>query len=1085
MLLNTGGMPGDPALSITDVTSITMVDAAAISAQPMDQIIEDGTNAVFSVTASGASLNYQWQESTDGGVTFTDIPGAINSNYSFSANVGDNGSRYRVVVSDGGNVCAPAVSSTATLQVYPDSDGDGILDNTDLDDDNDGILDTDECNASVLWVTDGAPSAPEQNSINKLIALGYKVSVVDDGVGGNADNYDVTFIYEDVTSGTAAANVANLTTTAKGIITSESALYDEILGGVSGSENVGTSITITNNTHPITAGLALGNLNVGQAAHHAGNITSGTVLANHANGTIGIAVWETGEAMETGTAPGRRTIVPFSNDNAPFNTAGQDLLVNAIIWTAGNASCDSDNDGIPNGLDTDSDNDGCSDANEAYTDINADGGDNDFYGTGNPPATNADGTVMTASYAAPADVDGNGTYDFLESGTVPTITAQPQNRNVAIGDDAVFSVTATGGNLTYQWQLSTDSGAIFTNISGANGTSYTLANASVSDDGKFFRVIVISAVSICDFTYSSSAMLTVSADTDGDGILDNVDLDDDNDGIPDVEESQCQINLSPGTPSASNGVANVVESLYTDYNGFWSSSASAINPVEPNTDFHLLAFEIAGKTYPTGIANPRLTDTDTNGFFDRIDSNGDGTGDIVLTETTWTALNPFKNITSGVRLESSNLDGNVASANGPILTSGGAPFNPYLFNGERGLNMAYSLANIGDFWYFDLRGINTPAYNDGEIDILLTQTARPGSTTTNTVHILDVNGNYLGNGVIVNWNTVNPIGNWRVDQYETNDSQSGINVSKEIRFAGVELSEFNLTPAERSSAMIMRLEISSNADPTFFAINDNSFLSNCEDVDTDGDGIVNSLDLDSDNDGIYDAVEAGHGQAHVNGALSGNVGSDGIPDSVQNVGQVDSGEVNYGVIDSDGDGVGNTLDLDSDDDGCNDVREAGFTESSTNIGELQGTGYDAVTGEVTGNLDGYTEPADGNGNGTYDFVESTNPPSIAIPPADQTICPGCTGTISVATTDSDTYQWQRFNGTIWASITDSGIHSGAMTNTLTITNPTNLENGNQYRVIVSSSSYSCSTETSQIVTLTIRVATVITNRRITHRVKKN
>jgi|GEM_PF-3269269 len=60
---------------------------------------------------------------------------------------------------------------------------------------------------------------------------------------------------------------------------------------------------------------------------------------------------------------------------------------------------DLDGDGLPNHLDTDSDNDGCSDANEAYQDANADGGDNENYGLGSPPPTDpTDGTVNAADY---------------------------------------------------------------------------------------------------------------------------------------------------------------------------------------------------------------------------------------------------------------------------------------------------------------------------------------------------------------------------------------------------------------------------------------------------------------------------------------------------------------------------------------------------------------------------------------------------------------------------------------------------------------------------------------------------------------
>lgn len=112
-----GGMPGDPTLSISDVTSITMVEQANIATQPVDQIVGDGDNATFSVTASGTSLTYQWQKSTDRGSTFTNIPGATSFSYSFSPSLGDNGNQYRVVVSDGGNVCNAAISSVAILTV--------------------------------------------------------------------------------------------------------------------------------------------------------------------------------------------------------------------------------------------------------------------------------------------------------------------------------------------------------------------------------------------------------------------------------------------------------------------------------------------------------------------------------------------------------------------------------------------------------------------------------------------------------------------------------------------------------------------------------------------------------------------------------------------------------------------------------------------------------------------------------------------------------------------------------------------------------------------------------------------------------
>ena len=243
--------------------------------------------------------------------------------------------------------------------------------------------------------------------------------------------------------------------------------------------------------------------------------------------------------------------------------------------------------------------------------------------------------------------------------------------------------------------------------------------------------------------------------------------------------------------------------------------------------------------------------------------------------------------------------------------------------------------------------------------------------------------------------------------------------------------------------------------------------------------------MDSDNDGIYDVVEAGHDQPQTLGRLNGAVGADGISNVIQGIGQEDSGTINYTVLDSDSDGNLDFLEIDSDADGCEDVLEAGYSESGTNPGELQGTGYDTSTGIVTGNGDGYTTPADADNNTVFDYRETGIAPTISVQPPNTSVCPGCDTTISVTATNTDTFQWQIFNGSSWVDLTDSGIYSGADTDTLLLTNVTTAENGNQYRVIVSNSAYSCSTITSDTTILTVRVTTVITNRRITYRVRKN
>ncbi|HKY36420.1 MAG TPA: PQQ-dependent sugar dehydrogenase [Polyangiaceae bacterium] len=83
----------------------------------------------------------------------------------------------------------------------------------------------------------------------------------------------------------------------------------------------------------------------------------------------------------------------------------------------------------------------------------------------------------------------------------PSITAQPANRTVAVGQTATFSVSATGSQpLSYQWQRGT------TNIAGATSSSYSLVAAS-GDNGATFRVVVSNAFGTVT---SSSATLTVT-----------------------------------------------------------------------------------------------------------------------------------------------------------------------------------------------------------------------------------------------------------------------------------------------------------------------------------------------------------------------------------------------------------------------------------------------------------------------------------------------------------------------------------------------------------------------------------------------
>ena len=91
---------------------LTVGDAAVITAQPLPATVCSPANASFSVTATGSSLTYQWQVSTDGGTTFTDVTGATSATYTFATTPALNGNRYRVRVFS----CTPTgITSNAAL----------------------------------------------------------------------------------------------------------------------------------------------------------------------------------------------------------------------------------------------------------------------------------------------------------------------------------------------------------------------------------------------------------------------------------------------------------------------------------------------------------------------------------------------------------------------------------------------------------------------------------------------------------------------------------------------------------------------------------------------------------------------------------------------------------------------------------------------------------------------------------------------------------------------------------------------------------------------------------------------------------
>ena len=90
----------------------------------------------------------------------------------------------------------------------------------------------------------------------------------------------------------------------------------------------------------------------------------------------------------------------------------------------------------------------------------------------------------------------------------PTISVQPTDTAASVGSAATLSVSASGLDLRYQWQQSSDGGSTWTDIAGATQASHTTPPASLADNGKRFRVVVAAAGTSVT---SSAVTLTVTA----------------------------------------------------------------------------------------------------------------------------------------------------------------------------------------------------------------------------------------------------------------------------------------------------------------------------------------------------------------------------------------------------------------------------------------------------------------------------------------------------------------------------------------------------------------------------------------------
>ena len=103
-------------LSVTTSAATLTVDfAPTVTSSPSNTTVNAGQMATFTAAASGnPAPTVQWQVSTDGGQTFSDIAGATGTALSFTTTAAQNGNEYQAVFT---NTAGTATTTAATLTV--------------------------------------------------------------------------------------------------------------------------------------------------------------------------------------------------------------------------------------------------------------------------------------------------------------------------------------------------------------------------------------------------------------------------------------------------------------------------------------------------------------------------------------------------------------------------------------------------------------------------------------------------------------------------------------------------------------------------------------------------------------------------------------------------------------------------------------------------------------------------------------------------------------------------------------------------------------------------------------------------------
>ena len=441
--------------------------APAITTQPANQAVATGQTATFTVVASGtAPLSYQWQKNG------ANITGATSASYTTPATTtSDSGSTFKVVVS---NTAGTATSNAATLTVNAAPVAPTIT----TQPANQTVTAGQAATFSV--VATGTAPLTYQWQKNGANISGATVANYTTPATTTSDSGSTFVVVVSNSAGTATSNAAALTVNPAPVaptITAQPANQTVIAG------QTATFTAVAGGTAPLNYQWQKNGVNISGAT--SASYTTPATTTSDSGSTFKVVVTNSAgtATSNSATLTVNPAVVAPSITTQPVNqsvTAGQTATFTVVASGTAPLSYQWQKNGT-----------------------NISGATSATYTTPATTISDSGSTfVVIVSNSAGTATSNAATLTVTPAPVAPTITTQPTNQTVTVGQTATFTVVASGtAPLSYQWQKNS------VNISGATSSSYTTPATTTSDSGSTFIVVVSNSAGTAT---SNAATLTVN-----------------------------------------------------------------------------------------------------------------------------------------------------------------------------------------------------------------------------------------------------------------------------------------------------------------------------------------------------------------------------------------------------------------------------------------------------------------------------------------------------------------------------------------------------------------------------------------------